>query len=398
MPTERHPDRLPLRRRLVPAVALLLLAPWAAECAWGGFTLTDTPFVILVLAPMYGGAALLIRETARRVGAGWPTIALFAAAFGVIQAGLVDQSLFNPGFLDDTEFADTQAAAAATLVPGLDFSARQAFDYIGNHIALSICAPIVIIESLLRGDRRSRPWLGRPGLTVVTLLYLAGSLLIFSDDEGRKDFLASPAQVGFAVTVAVALIGAGLLIRRRQTTPVVTATAVAATSAVAASEVAVSPAGTASPVAVAPVTPQDAGYPATPAPDEGTSRQVAPPGRRAPRPVWPGLVVLVAYAGSNLAPGWAGIAVGLVLAAAAATLLVTWSRRAGWGQRQVLAAGTASMLVAAAYAYAVPTYAPATPAAALVGDIAISIVTLTLIGGAAWRLRVTSSTVHAAAS
>ncbi|MEU6203510.1 hypothetical protein ABZ814_07970 [Micromonospora musae] len=356
MPTERHPDRLPLRHRLVPAVALLLLAPWAAECSWGGFTLTDTPVVILVLAPMYGGAALLIRETARRVGAGWPTIALFAAAFGVIQAGLVDQSLFNPGFLDDTEFADSQAAAEATLVPGLDFSARQAFDYIGNHIALSICAPIVIVESLLRGDRRSRPWLGRPGLTVVALLYLAGSLLIFSDDEGRKDFLASPAQVGFAVTVAVALIGAGLLIRRRT------------------------------------------GDPAVPVPPDDSRPPITAKGRRAPRPVWPGLVVLVAYAGSNLAPGWAGIAVGLVLAAAAATLLVTWSRRAGWGQRQVLAAGTASMLVAAAYAYAVPTYAPATPAAALVGDVAISIVTLALIGGAAWRLRVTSSTVHAAAS
>ncbi|TYC00488.1 hypothetical protein FXF53_13780 [Micromonospora sp. WP24] len=383
MPAERHPDRLPLRRRLVPAVALLLLAPWAAECSWGGFTLTDTPFVILVLAPMYGGAALLIRETARRVGAGWPTIALFAAAFGVIQAGLVDQSLFNPGFLDDTEFADTQAAAAATLVPGLDFSARQAFDYIGNHIALSICAPIVIVESLLRGDRRSRPWLGRPGLTVVTLLYLAGSLLIFSDDEGRKDFLASPAQVGFAVTVAVALIGAGLLIRRRSIDPAVPAPPVVARVPAAAG---------------APVPAHDSNIPAAPAPHDDIRQPVAAKGRRAPRPVWPGLVVLVAYAGSNLAPGWAGIAVGLVLAAAAATLLVTWSRRAGWGQRHVLAAGTASMLVAAAYAYAVPTYAPATPAAALVGDIAISIVTLTLIGGAAWRLRVTSSTVHAAAS
>ncbi|RKN24296.1 hypothetical protein D7147_02800 [Micromonospora musae] len=383
MPAERHPDRLPLRRRLVPAVALLLLAPWAAECSWGGFTLTDTPFVILVLAPMYGGAALLIRETARRVGAGWPTIALFAAAFGVIQAGLVDQSLFNPGFLDDTEFADTQATAEATLVPGLDFSARQAFDYIGNHIALSICAPIVIVESLLRGDRRSRPWLGRPGLTVVTLLYLAGSLLIFSDDEGRKDFLASPAQVGFAVTVAVALIGAGLLIRRRRGSPALPAPPVVATVPATAG---------------APVPAHDSGVPAAPAPHDDSRPPVAAKGRRAPRPVWPGLVVLVAYAGSNLAPGWAGIAVGLVLAAAAATLLVTWSRRSGWGQRQVLAAGTASMLVAAAYAYAVPTYAPATPAAALVGDIAISIVTLTLIGGAAWRLRMTSSTVHAAAS
>ncbi|TDC31653.1 hypothetical protein E1211_22150 [Micromonospora sp. 15K316] len=373
MPAERHPDRLPLRRRLAPAVALLLLAPWAAECSWGGFTLTDTPFLILVLAPMYGGAALLIRETARRLGAGWPTVALLAAAFGVIQAGLVDQSLFNPGFLDDTEFADTRAAAEATLVPGLDVSARQAFDYVGNHLALSICAPIVIVESFLRADRRSRPWLGRPGLTVVALLYLAGSLLVFSDDEGRKGFLASPAQLAFAVALAVALIAAGLLIRPRR--PAV-------------------PAGHATPVATAPVGAHDPGVPAAPARHGDTGPREAATGRRAPRPLWPGVVVLVAYAGSALAPGWPGIAVGLALAGTATTLLLIWSRRAGWGQRHVLAAGTASMLVAAAYAYAVPTYAPATPAEALVGDVAISVIALTLVGGAAWRLRVPSSTVH----
>ena len=40
--------------------------------------------------------ALLIREVARRRGLGWPGILLLAAAFGVVQAGLVDQSMFSP--------------------------------------------------------------------------------------------------------------------------------------------------------------------------------------------------------------------------------------------------------------------------------------------------------------
>lgn len=349
MPAERRPDRLPLRRRLLPAVALLLLAPWAAECSWGGFTADEFLLVVLVLAPMYGGAALLIRETARHLGAGWPAIVLLAAAFGLVQAGLVDQSLFNPGFLDDTEFADTQAAAEATRVPGLGFSARQAVDYVGNHVLLSICAPIALVESYLGAGRRLRPWLGRPGLAVVGLLYLAGSALIFSDDGGRKGFLASPVQLAFATAFALALIGAALLPRwrHRPRPPLVTAD---------------------------------------------------PAAGRAPRPVLVGLLGLVGYLGLGLVPGWPGIAVAVGVAAVAGGLVVRWSGRAGWGQRHVLAAASASLVAAAGFAYAVPTYAPATPAAALAGDVAISVITLTLVGGAWWRLRRPSPAVHVPAS
>nr|WP_246248230.1 hypothetical protein [Micromonospora maritima] len=263
-----------LRRRLAPVVALLLLAPWTAECSWGGFTLTGMPFVVLVLAPMYGGAALLIRETARRLGLGWPGIALLAAAFGVVQAGLVDQSLFNPGFLDDTEFADTLAVAEATSVPGLGFSARQAVDYVGNHVVLTICAPIALVESYLGAGRRARPWLGRPGLVVAALLWLGGSLLVFADDGGRKNFLASPAQLAVATGVALALVAAALL-RHRHAGP--------------------------SPVTRTP-RPRSAGPTLAGPPPVGRRRTEVGP----PRPVWPALVVVVAYLGSTVAPGWPG--------------------------------------------------------------------------------------------
>ncbi|MBQ1042098.1 hypothetical protein KBX35_05770 [Micromonospora sp. C32] len=357
----------PRRRRLVPAIALLLLAPWTAECSWGGFTLTGMPFVVLVLAPMYGGAALLIRETARRLGLGWPGIALLAAAFGVIQAGLVDQSLFNPGFLDDTEFADTRAAAEVTMVPGLGFSARQAVDYVGNHVVLTICAPIALVESYLGAGRRTRPWLGRPGLAVAALLWLGGSLLVFADDGGRKNFLASPAQLAFATGVALALVTAALLRHRHAGPP---------------------------PVAPASVTPPPAGP--TPV---GRPLADAPQARpaTAPRPVWPALVVVVAYLGATIAPGWPGVALALALAGIAAALLTRWSRRQGWEQRHVLATGSAGLVVAAALAYTVPTYAPASPAAALVGDVAISVIVLLLVGGAWWRVTAARDRRRAAA-
>lgn len=55
-----------------------------------------------IFIPLYGTVAVLIREITRRTGRGWPTILLLGAAFGLIQAGLIDQSLFNPGYLDTT--------------------------------------------------------------------------------------------------------------------------------------------------------------------------------------------------------------------------------------------------------------------------------------------------------
>ncbi|MBF9129115.1 hypothetical protein I0C86_08985 [Plantactinospora sp. S1510] len=323
---------LPWRRRIGPVVALFLLAPWAGEVSWGGFTANDYLLVVIFLGPLYGGAALLIRETARRTGGGWPVIVLLAAAFGLIQAGLVDQALFNRNFLDDTEFAELGTAASATWVPGLGFSAQQAFGYVGGHIALSICVPIVIVESFLAPGRRRQPWLGRPGLVVAALLYLLGSLLIFADaEDGRKGFQAAPVQVAFVLLLVVALVGTAMLPRWR--------------------------------------------------------RHPRPVPARAPHPIWAGLLVFGAFVSVDLVPGWLGLGVQAVTVGSAATVIVVWSRRTGWGQRHALAAWSAYLIAAAAGAYLVPNYAPASPTEALVGDLAISVITLALVGGACWRLR-----------
>ncbi|MBL6276692.1 hypothetical protein JMF97_11015 [Micromonospora fiedleri] len=64
-------------------------------------------------------------------------IVLLGLAFGVLQAGLVDQSLFNPDFLADTEFAEI-SAADQTRIPVLGISAQEAVSFLGNHVALSI--------------------------------------------------------------------------------------------------------------------------------------------------------------------------------------------------------------------------------------------------------------------
>lgn len=196
-------------------VGLWVLAAWCAECAWGGFTVADYPLVLLFLGPLYGGAAVLIREVARRRGAGWPGIVLLAAAFGLVQAGLVDQSLFDREALAGTEFAEAGRLAEGTLVPVLQVSVVQVFDFVGGHVWLSICAPIALVEACVRPDRRRVAWLRTPGIVVVAVLFLVASVLNWSD-SGR---VVNGVQVGFVVLVAGALIAAALRPRKPTEAP-----------------------------------------------------------------------------------------------------------------------------------------------------------------------------------
>ena len=69
-----------------------------AEYLLGDLSLKLLPAMIL-MAPMYGGGALLIREHVRHKGRGWPTILCLGAAYALLEEGLVGQSLFNPDYL-----------------------------------------------------------------------------------------------------------------------------------------------------------------------------------------------------------------------------------------------------------------------------------------------------------
>ncbi len=185
----------------------MLLAPWFAEMAWGGFPFTDIPLVLLFLAPMYGSAALLIREVARRTGRGWPTILLLGAAFGVLQAGIVDQSLFNPAY---GRF-DFQHPAH---VDGIDVSLYYLVAFVTGHVVASMAAPIVVAECWSR--RAAEPWLSRRATWVVGVVYVLASVLnhVGVKDEEGHGFQARPVQTLAAAGVVVALVVAGVLWRR----------------------------------------------------------------------------------------------------------------------------------------------------------------------------------------
>jgi hypothetical protein len=84
-------------KRAAPVLALLLLAPWVGEFLLGNISIRRLPG-LLILVLLYGCGALLIREVTLRTGHGWPTILLLGAAYGVIEAGIVDQAMFTPSF------------------------------------------------------------------------------------------------------------------------------------------------------------------------------------------------------------------------------------------------------------------------------------------------------------
>jgi hypothetical protein len=87
---------MPWLRRVGPALGLFLLVPFVGEFLLGNLTVGELGLV-LVLAPLYGFGALLVRELGRRSG-GWPTMVLLAAAYALIEEGPVDQLLWNDSY------------------------------------------------------------------------------------------------------------------------------------------------------------------------------------------------------------------------------------------------------------------------------------------------------------
>lgn len=202
-PTQETPTTT--RRRIAAVLGLLVLAPWVGEFLLGNIPLREIA-ALPFLVPLYGAGALLIREVARRTGRGWPTMLVLGLAYGVIEAGLVDQSLFNPSF-EGHEFQ------VVTPVPLLGISAANAMSFLVGHVVWSIGIPIAIVEILTRDAARAEPWLGRVGLLVTAVAYIGGCAMVFGFVYSEEGFLASPAQQAGAAVAALALVAVAFAIR-----------------------------------------------------------------------------------------------------------------------------------------------------------------------------------------
>ncbi len=197
-------------RRLAPAFGLFALAPFVGEFLLGNIAVTDIFFAVL-LAPLYGGGALLVREIGRRTG-GWISMVLLAAAYALVEEGLADQLLFNH------DYAGHDYLTGPSYLPALGTSVEAAQTVLALHTVWSVCVPIALAEAFA-GSRAGTPWLRRTGLAVTACGYAAGVALVFVGSYTDGHFLATAGQLVGVTAVVVALIVAALRVRRRSQVP-----------------------------------------------------------------------------------------------------------------------------------------------------------------------------------
>jgi len=195
------------RARVGQVAGLLVLSAIGAELLAAYDDTTGRPgqllFAVLFFAALYGAPALLIRELARRMGWGWPSIILLAFALGILQPGVIDQSLFSSDYRDIESW---DRSLRATFIGPLGFSATNAVNFVVGHVIYSFCAPIAVAEAWRPATART-PWLSLRGTAVAAVLYLLAAVLVLQDPESHS---ASAVQLAGSLAAAGLCIGAAV--------------------------------------------------------------------------------------------------------------------------------------------------------------------------------------------
>jgi hypothetical protein len=193
------------RRNISAVITLFFVAPFVAE-----YLLGDLPLKLLgaliILAPAYGGAALLIRESARRAGRGWPTMLMLGAAYTLIAEGLVTQSLFNHDYLKMHMHLLDHA-----YIPALGIGGWWTVFMFNLHTFWSMGVSIALAEALFPADVQT-PWLGLIGDSIVALIFVVGSAASFVLGLKQNHFVASTPQLLSAAVLSLLLIVSAFLI------------------------------------------------------------------------------------------------------------------------------------------------------------------------------------------
>jgi hypothetical protein len=281
-------------RRVAPAFALFFLAPLVAEYLLGNFPVTFLMALVL-LAPMYGGAAVLIREVVRRTGRGWPSIVLLALAYGVFEEGIATQSLFDPNYahahLLDHGF-----------IPALGIAVPWTMFVLALHTVWSISVPIALAEGLVPG-RRTKPWLRTPGLVVAAVLFTIGAAGTLALSYAADHFVAPWPTLVVVLLIVVALVVIAMRLPRA----------------------------------------------------EAPAEKPAAATRPAPS-AWTVLVVTLAAGavfmlGSRVLPTWPAVAVVAAGCVAVVRAILVWSHRPGWDGRHRLALAAGALVTYAWHAF-----------------------------------------------
>lgn len=203
---------LPLRRRVVPVLGVLLGAPVTAEYLFAYLPFTGDLWMSLIaivfFAPLYGGAALLIREVAVRTGRGWGGVLLLAAAFGIAMPGVIDLALFGEDRADVAFWSDLREP---TLIPAWGFSGFPVLSWTLGHVMMSIGAPLALLH-VLAPAHRGRPLLGGAGIPLTVAA--AALMVVVVHQDGRQSYGYVPSFTQVVSVLVVVLVVAGLAFTR----------------------------------------------------------------------------------------------------------------------------------------------------------------------------------------
>lgn len=199
---------LPLRSRVLPLLCVFLGAPVAAEYLQAYLPFTGDLWAslggIVFFAPLYGGAALLIREIAVRSGMGWSGVLLLAWAFGVAMPGVVDLALFG---VERTDVSYWSEMREPTLIAPLGISVSTTLSWSVGHVMMSIGAPLALLQALAPAHRH-RPMLGKIGIPLTAGLAVLVAIVVHQDGQQTYGYSLSVGQVIAVLAVVAMLAGA----------------------------------------------------------------------------------------------------------------------------------------------------------------------------------------------
>ncbi|MDP9052166.1 MAG: hypothetical protein M3O31_15815 [Acidobacteriota bacterium] len=193
------------KRKISAVITLFVVAPMVAEYLLGDLPLKLLP-ALIVLAPAYGGGAVLIRDVARRAGRGWPTMLLLGVAYTLIAEGLVTQSLFNHDYLKmQMHLLD------AAYLPALGIGGWWTLFMVNLHMFWSMGVSIVLVEALYPAEADA-PWMGCVGDAVVAVLFGLGSVANFAFGFKQNQFVGLHVQLLSVCVLFVAVVLSAFLL------------------------------------------------------------------------------------------------------------------------------------------------------------------------------------------
>jgi len=190
-------------RRLTPAFALMLLAPFVAEVL-SGATRLSILFVFIPEVMVWGVGALLIRELAVRWRSGWTGMLLMGLGLSVAEEFVIQQTSIAP-------LPWLGSAAVYGRLWGVNW---PYFLFMLGYESVWVVLVPVLLTYLLYPKRREEPWVRTGGLFVLGAVFSLGSFMAWYSwtQRARPMVFHVPKYVPPTVTIAAALLAIGLLV------------------------------------------------------------------------------------------------------------------------------------------------------------------------------------------